>query len=59
MEAGEICFNQSANQLQQFLKVIRFNYNKVFVDWARYSLDYAKFMAYEEVNCVSYISSSI
>ena len=53
MEASEICFSQSAKQLQQFLKTIRYNYNEVFMNWGKYGLDCTKPMAYEEVNCVS------
>ena len=52
MEAGEICFIQSAKQLQQFLEAIRDNYKRVFLD-GRYGLDCTKSMAYEEVNCSS------
>ena len=52
MEAGEICFIQSAKQLQQFLETIRYNYEGVFLD-RTYGLDCTKSMAYEEVNCSS------
>ena len=54
IDAGEMCFNQSAEQLKEILLKIRLNYCKLFnaksVDWGRYSTDGTKLKFYKEVN---------
>ena len=54
IDAGEMCFNQSAEQLKEILQKIRLNYCKLFnasksLGWGKYSTDGTKFKLYEEV----------